>query len=187
MTVNKLNIKDMENWKVGDKVFAKKLQQPVSVLKALGGVTPPQQFINSGKSIQMKQFKVVRLDTDVIICHTFNGVEEGEDEIKVAMPFLLRKTPFDSATRLDPPRAGITYVYSDFNIRVATNEDDEDEAQILVDSYEEGDIIFAMKGIFGGTSLYHDEEKEIPVIWIDSNVDGRFWALDIDAEEEETT
>ena len=187
MNFNKLNIKKLFPWFRGDPLEAAKLQQPVDALKAMGGVAPPSQKLEGGRIIQLKMFKVVRLEQDVIICNTWNGIQQGTDEIKVAMPFLLRRTPFDEVTRTDPVRAGITYEYSDFNLRLATNEDDEEEDQILVASYEPNDIIFAMKGIFGGTSLYHDDPtNEIPVIWLDTNVDGRFWALDDDPPGEES-
>lgn len=186
MGIDKINIGNLENWNRGDDLEARKLQQPVDTLKSLGGVAPPKQEIPSGKSIQLKMFKVDRLDTDVIICFTWNGIEKGTDEIKVALPFLLRQTPFDVTTRIGAARAGIEYEYSDNNKRLATNVDDEEEDQIIVDSYEVDDIIFAMKGIFGGTSLYHDDPtNEKPVVWLDTNVDGRYWALDTEAEDEE--
>lgn len=187
MTFNKLNIKNLQDWFKGTPLEARRFQQVVDALKALGGVSPGSQKIDTGRIIQLKMFKVVKLEQDVIICNTWNGIEKGTDEIKVAMPFLIRRTPFDEATRTDPKRANITYVYSDFNLRLATDEDDETEDQIIVASYELDDIIYAMKGIFGGTSLYHDDPaNETPVIWLDTNVDGRFWALDDDPPEEES-
>lgn len=183
---NKANISGMENWQSGDELAARKLQQPVDVLKSLGGAALPRQVTPKGSIFQMKMFKVVELDTDVIICNTFDGVEQGTDDIKVALPFLLRKTPFDSATRTDPPRADISYVYSDNNLRKATNIDDEEEDQIIVASYEKDDIIFASKGIFGNTGLYADAPtNEVPIIWLDENKDGRFWAQDDSPPEEE--
>jgi len=183
---NKINIKKMDLIKKGQKLFAKTLNEPRKVLNSLGGAAPPSQVLpGPSKAFQMKMFKVIELDTDIIKCFTWNGIEKGEDEIKVALPFLLRKTPFDDATRTDPPRADISYVYSDFHIRIATNADGDDEDQILVASYETDDIIYAIKGIFGNTSVYHDDpSNETPVIWLDANIDGRFWALDDDPPEE---
>ena len=190
--IDKINIKKLLDWKIGDKLTAEHLQQVVTVLKALGGMGPTSQILPpQDTSHFVRMFKVKALDKDVIICFEWNGLEKGEDEVKVALPFLLRKTPFDEATREDPElRAGISYVYSEFNLRVATKagegeDDDETEDQIIVDSYEEDDIIFAMKGVFGNTSVYHDEEEEEPIIWVDMNLDGRYWALDDDPPEEE--
>jgi hypothetical protein len=182
--LNKGNIKGLENWEPGDPITAEKLDQPVRVLQGLGGVKPADTVVKSGSKFQIRMFKVVRLETDVVICNTFDGVESGEDEIKVALPYLLRKTPFDAATRTEEPRAGITYVYSDNHLRLATNEDEDEENQIIVDSYEEGDIIFAMRGIFSNTGLYADDPtNEIPIVWIDNNNDGRYWAQDDDPPE----
>lgn len=179
---NKQNVSGLETWNRGDPLEARRLQQPVDVLRALGGGKPPEQFIKPVNPFELRMFRVLRLETDVIICNFTDGVTNQPDEIKVAMPFLLRKTPFDDPTATETPRAGITYLYSDFNKRLATNEFNEDEDQILVDSYEESDIIFAMTGIFGNTAVFHDVAKEIPVIWLDINIDGRFWALDDDPD-----
>lgn len=183
---NKQNVSGLENWNVGEPIPARRLQQPVDVLRALGGGKPPEQFINAATPFEMRMFRVLRLDTDVIICNFTDGITDQPDEVKVAMPFLLRRTPFDDPTATQTPRAGITYLYSDFNKRLATNEDGDEEDQILVDSYEEGDIIFAMTGIFSNTAVFHDDPvNEIPVIWLDQNIDGRFWALDDGGDDEE--
>ena len=186
-STDKINIKGLEDWKVGDGLEARKFQQPVTVLKALGAPGPPSQVVPETRGLfQFKMFKVIELDVDVILCNTWNGLEKGEDEIKVALPFLLRKTPFDAATRVEPPRAGISYAYSEFHIRIATNEEDETEDQIMVALYEPDDLIYAMRGIFGNTGVYHDPDtNEKPVFWLDTNVDGRFWALDDDPPEAE--
>ena len=186
-SLDKLNIKNLTGWKPGDPLSAAKLQEPIEVLKNIGRVRPGGQVIKEpAKAIQLRMFKVIELDTDVIKCFTWDGMAKGDDEILVALPYLLRKTPFDKATRVGPDRAGISYEYSDFHLRVATNEDDDTEDQILVASYEEDDIIFAMKGIFSNTSVYHDPgADEEPVIWLDMNNDGRFWALDDDPPDEE--
>jgi len=184
---DKINIKNLNNWKPGDPLEAAHFDQVVQVLQSLGLLSPSGQVVRDpGKLLQLRMFKVKELAKDSIICFTWNGREKGKDEIKVALPFLLRKTPFDAATRVDPPRAKISYVYSEFNIRIATNEDDDTEDQIIVGSYEEDDIIFAFKGILGNTAVYHDDPtNEKPVLWEDANFDGRFWALDDDPPEAE--
>lgn len=183
---NKSNISSLDNWNPGDPLAANHLQQPVDVLKALGGGKPPEQVVNGVNPFEVRMFRVIRLDTDVIICNFTDGKTDQPDEVKVAMPFLLRRTPFDDPTATQTPRAGITYLYSDFHKRLATNEDSDEEDQILVDSYEEGDIIWAMGGIFGNTAVFHDDPvNETPVIWLDMNLDGRFWALDGDAGDDD--
>lgn len=174
----KMNIKDLEEWRSGDPLEARKLQQPITVLQALGGVRPGQQVFNGGVFFEVRMFKVLRLEEDVIICNFTNGTTSQDDEVKVALPFLLRRTPFDVLST----RAGISYVYSDFNQRVATNSDGDTEDQIIVDSYEADDFFFAARGIFGGSGVFHDDSRTIPVVWQDMNFDGRYWALDEEAE-----
>lgn len=173
MGVDKNNISGLESWKIGDPIRAKKLQQPVTVLRSLAGVAQAnQKFDPQRRILQMKQFKVVSVKVDFILCHTFDGVAEGTDDIKVAMTFLLRKTPFDGQTR-----ANISYTYTSNVERTASKAGEDDEEQVIVDSYETGDIIYATRGIFGGTAVYADDPtNQIPVIWLDDNRDGRYWA-----------
>lgn len=179
--LKKNNIFDLEDWKPNQLIEARKLQQPVSALRRLGGLAGASQVFDPQRRIlQTKQFKVVSLDTDVIICNTFDGVQQGTDDIKVAMPFLLRKTPFDGFSR-----DGISYVYKTFNSRTASRGSDEEE-QVIVDSYFLGDVIYATRGIFGGTAVYLDAPTNtIPIVWLDDNRDGRYWAQDTGDEEEE--
>jgi hypothetical protein len=183
---NKNNVGNLRDWKTGDPLAAKHWQEVVQALKNMVGVGQGKQILNPTSQHQVKMFKVVDVDVDFINCHTFDGVTEGTDTIKVALPFLIRKTPFDSATRTDPPRAEITYVYTSNIRRTATKTVDGEEVeefQIIVDSYEEGDIIFASKGIFGNTGVYQDDPtNEKPIIWLDENRDGRYWAATTEEE-----
>lgn len=182
--VNKANIKGLKNWERGNSITAEHLDQPVKVLQSMGGIKPPEQVNPSGSLFEMKMFKVLRLETDVIICNTWDGVQAGEDEIKVALPFLLRRTPFDNKGVI---RRTFSYEYfSDFQrVSIDSENDDDEENQVITDSYEEDDIIFAVRGIFGGTSVYHDDPtNEIPVVWLDTNDDGRYWGSTSDDFEE---
>lgn len=187
MTIDKRNIIKVEGWEAGDDLEARKLNQPGDVLAAMGGTTPPSQKNSFGSEFEMGMFKVIELGQDIVKCFTWNGVAKGDDIIDIALPFLLRITPFDLGINPNAlPRDGITYVYSQFNIRQATNADDDTEDQIIVPSYEEDDIIFAFKGMFGNTAAYFDDPiNESPILWVDANLDGRFWAQDDDPPESE--
>lgn len=196
---DKLNRTNLRNWKKGDLLEAKKLQEPVDTLKKLSAPSGPNQEISKGSLFQTQLFRVVRLETDVIICNATNGITYNEDEeIKVSLPYLLRKTPFDSDQAVPPPlrdgRFKYTWTFTDpdtgllrYDKRTSidTENDDDEEIQVIVGKYDEGDLITACKGVYGGNGVFADEEKTIPIIWQDMNLDGRFWAESAETEEEE--
>lgn len=194
----KINIKELDNWKAGDKVSAEHLDQPVKVLQQLGAATPPSQLIITGEPFESRMFKVVRLEQDVIICVTTDGVTDGDEEIPIAMPYLLRKTPWDSDGETPPPlrkgRLKYTFTFTDtdtglprFDKRTSidTEDDDDEQIQVITGAYEVGDLIYAMKGLIGGTGVFIEDDDENQVIWLDINVDGRYWASSDEEEEEE--
>lgn len=172
----KNNYTGLTPWVKGDKLQAAHWQEIVTLLNRLQGILPGFVFNNPGiNPLSARMFKVVELAEDIIICHTWDGAEEGEDDIAVARPYLLRKTPFDGQSRGD-----FSFVYEREDKRVSTNLEDETEDQILVDSYDEGEVIFALNGIQGGTDLLDDNEEVVQ--WVDMNFDGRYWAQDDDPE-----
>jgi len=196
MAENKLNIKNLLNWFKGNPLSAEHLDQPVRVLQAQGAASPPGQDIPSGSLFQVRLFKVIRLEEDVIICNFTDSKADGEDEVKVAMPYLLRYSAFNSTSfpvpALRDGRFEYTWTFSDglgirYDKRTSIDKDngDDEEIQVIVGKYDVGDLIFAAKGIYGGTGVYHDPiEKEKPVVWQDMNYDGRFWAKSSETEEE---
>lgn len=125
-----------------------------------------------GGTSETAQYKVKERGNDYVMCHTWDGETEGADDIYVAKPYLLRKTPLDGKTR-----NGITYDYSaTIDRRTATKgvEPNEiEETQIVVPSYLAGDIITAIRGITGGTEVFDPTEEEVE--WLDLNADGRAW------------
>lgn len=122
----------------------------------------------------------------------------------LAKPYLLRRTPFDSELRPAPPkRLDVKYEYTDAVTRVGIKGDDpnadppdpgERENQIVIPQYvarqvdpqtealiQSGDIIFGVRAIFGGTGVITPDDapgepSNVPVNWIDFNIDGREWA-----------
>ena len=68
-----------------------------------------------------------------------DGVNFDTRNTRIALPFLLRRSPFDGGTR-----AGISYTYTD---NVTRDADDGGGAvqEIIVPSFEVGDIIFAVR------------------------------------------
>ena len=189
--IEKLNLKALDRWGPRQPLDHRKFNQPVDVLNALGGVKPGEQVIEFGDDFQVALFRVIRLETDVIICNFTNGVTDQEDEIKVAMPYLIRKTPFDSAGNPVPPLRKDQFSYTftfagrfDKRTSIDTLNDDDEEIQVITGAYDEGDLIFGMRGVTGGTGVFHDPDtKELPVVWQDMD-NSRMWAKSSEAEEE---
>lgn len=103
----------------------------------------------------------------------------------LAKPYLLRRTPFDKAGTPTPPeRLGVTYEYTDAVTREAIRgegDNEERENQIVIPQYVVGDILFGVRAIFGGTGVRTPDDapgepSNVPVNWIDFNIDGREWA-----------
>ncbi len=194
---SKQNIYNIPNHKKGDKLLAKDLNKINETIEQMGQAEISTEIPDRVQPLRVKMFAFIRLEKDVAICNAFNGTTRGEDEIKIALPFILRKTPFDSASDPIPElRDGIEYTYTFTNdddterfdkrtsiIKVAGEEDDE-EIQVIVSPYYDGDIVYAMAGIQGGTGVYHDEAKEKPVLWLQIECP-KEWAFTSEEEDEE--
>ncbi len=197
---NKINISGLEDWKRGDQLEARKFQQPVNALKAMAGIRPGQQEISFGNTFEVRQFKVIKVEQDYFTAFTWDGHDKGEIEVKIALPYMLRKTPFtgededgeEKKREIELTGVSLTYEYEDNFIQrlaTATTIDDEgaesesEEHQTIIPSYEEDDVVVAMRGVTGGVGVQDAEEKQL--IWQDMNVDARFWMNDNDPPEEE--
>lgn len=111
------------------------------------------------------QYRVKSVGQDAVTCRTFDGVVEGTDDVVIAKPYLLRLTPFHTKSR-----GGITYSYTSNTERVGTDDVSSDtETQVVVPSYVLDDIIYAIKGIGGGTGVSG-------ATLVDINADARAWA-----------
>jgi len=181
---DKLNTRKMDLFNRGDKLTAEKLNDPRKILNGLAGPAPGSQFIrNQPSNYVVRQFKVIEEHGDFLHCVTWDTIEEGTDIISVAKPYLIRRTPFDSLLdanallRQVSPILTLKYEYSEDNIREAIDvlEEDITEEQIVVPKYVDGDLIYASLGILGGVDVINDDGNIVE--WLDTNVDGRFWAL----------
>lgn len=125
------------------------------------------QYSGSAESTS-KQFRVKSVYADLLVCRTWDGADEGGEDVLVAKPYLLRRSPFDGQTR-----DGISYAYTSHFERTATL-DEETEDQVIVPSYVEDDLIYGISNIEGGTNVTNAE-------FLDINADGRAWALGDDS------
>lgn len=124
------------------------------------------------------QMKVKSEDGDFLICRFWDSIREieGNDDIKVAKPYMLRRTPFDGASRVID---GTTYnfAYTDDRTRTSTNAGDGADVETYhVDpEYLEDDIIYAERAVIGGTAVVDESSPAVDVVWLDSNRCGREW------------
>lgn len=122
---------------------------------------------------EVRQFKVELVRGDYLLANRWDGVVQSGEEVQIAKPYLLRRTPFDTLTR-----NGITYNYNSNTKRTATNAAGETEIQVVVPSYVVGDIIYAVNDVDGGTDTYRP--GNVQLVWLEDNRDGRSWAKEFE-------
>lgn len=118
---------------------------------------------NSRKAVSVRQFKIVSVQADYLVCHTWNGTVEGADNINIAKSPLLRNIA---------ARNGITYTYTSPVLRTAA-QGVTTETQVVSPAFVVGDVIFAQRGVVGDTGV---TVAGAALQWIDQNLDGRAWA-----------
>lgn len=176
---DKVTALDQWRWRRNDAITAKRLDSTARVVQELhGAVEPPKQIVRQGQetAADVRQFRIVAVNGDYVTAARLQGTYENEadtdDQTYIAKPYLLRRTPFDGASR-----NSIDYTYTDNVTRTATDADSNTETQVVVPSYVVGDIIYATRAIDGGTGVeLVTTQGRIAVEWLDLNVDGRAWA-----------
>lgn len=119
-------------------------------------------IVSSPAAFEVFVFKYQSMEADKIVCHAWDGVNEGLDDVRIYKPSLLQFS-ITSGT-ID----GIPISYGSYSTsaqtRVATINTDS-ETQIIVPRYTQGDVIYAIKAPL-------DPIDEL----LDINIDGRAWA-----------
>ena len=166
-----------KKFEMGRVITAKNLNRVVDAANLNRGVPPPMQIkpdpdARASATLAVRQYKVVSVSQDHIVCNGWNGTRQSEVPIKVAKPFLLRQNSFDAG------RNGLTFVYTNQAERVATETSSSDqETQVVVPPYVVGDVIYAVNGIVGGTEVTIDQNGKAELVtWLDINADARAWA-----------
>jgi len=118
-----------------------------------------------GRGAKVTRFRYKSMSGDYLVCRTWDGTTEGDTDVKVAKPYLLR----ESTTR-----TGYTYNYTGDQARTSTKTSDgSTEDQVIVPAYVEDDEIWATKADTGVTV------GGVDVTYIDLNLDARAWAKDV--------
>jgi len=121
--------------------------------------------------VSIKQYMLKEVHGDYLMCHSWDGENEGETDIFVAKPFRLRREPFDQQTITFDDYAA-TFSYTDGTRRTATI-DGIDEEQIIVPHYvPDLDIIYAVN--CDDLNIETIDEEQVSLL--DINADGRAWA-----------
>lgn len=102
----------------------RKINAPTEAIERMTrGVAPPQQATSvprgggGGGTILAGRFRLKEeagLTDDHLVCRTWDGETEGEEDVFIAKAWLLRKTPFHSNSPDDlsgPVRGEVRYVY----------------------------------------------------------------------------
>lgn len=146
-----------KRWIRGDKLTAARLNDPIDKLIALSsGAAPPADRPGQQVGVILQQFAVQEVKGDYLICHAITlsasgDTLEGTQDIKVAKPYLLRRSITQRATT-----AGlVTYGYLSDIERTATLGAASENQKITPD-YAVGDVILAVRGIVGGSLVKVD-------------------------------
>ena len=161
----------VQKWRPGEPIDHRKLNQVVDQINAMiMGARPPQQiYPSSGDSppMTMERLQIVSIGNDYLVCCAYDGATPLTDSL-----FFVSKPPELRASRTE--WNGITYEYADSQTRTATNADLDEEEQVVVPTYLEGDTIFAVTNIVSGTGVLDATGEDYG--YLDMNVAGRAWA-----------
>ena len=161
----------------GRVITAKKLNRLSAAVNEGRSIRRPKRVAGRGlvtaaaTAPEVKQFRVVSVQADYLICNEWNGNAAGTVAFNVAKPYLLR----NSVTAWN----GLTFTFdAGVTERVATRtSDSETETQVVVAAYAVDDVIYAVRRVKGGVGVTVTIDGEDEVLdWLDMNVDGRQWA-----------
>lgn len=124
------------------------------------------QVLQSSGPITVWRFK--SMETEFIICRSWNGETEGSTDVKIAKPSKLRfSIVLETIDGSDVNYDGYDLTAQTRNASDGTNS----ETQVIVPRYLVDDLIFACRA----NSLATDEDEH-KIGLMDMNVDGRAWA-----------
>lgn len=176
----------LAKYRVGEhKGVAAKLSEMARAVNRNSAVLDPPGQIDRLVIPQVRMFKVDIDQTlaqgwDYISARTWDGVREGIDLPVILKPWFLRGVYWNAigTAGQDPARNDITYTQTANQQRTAHKDGEDDEIQRIIPSYTTGDVIFAIRGVYGGFDVENVSGARDPeeAKWMDLNVDGRMWA-----------
>ncbi len=152
---------------------ANRLNEIIDPLQRLGRSPAGGQVLQTpALYLQVFQLQINFILTDYLQGREYVRYDDGTErigpvDITVALPWLLRQTPFNGQTY-----NGVTYTYTGLHVRTATAGQDS-ETQRVTPDYVLGDIIYCARQVQGGSGV------ALSMPSLDLNVDGRCWAADL--------
>jgi len=125
----------------------------------------------------IRAMTVVGEESDFILCaedvtaQAAAGGVNAANTVRVAKPYLLRKTPWHGKVR-----AGKTLTWTAVNTRTALDSLGLSEEQVIVPAYEIGDVLLVTRGLARDVEITPDAQDPTTTEWQDLNTDGRGWA-----------
>ncbi len=172
---------DIPHKRPGDDLFAREVNEFTQNINSLLGTKGPNTIVDSSGVHQRRGRQLGRIQAfifvsdgdDILECHTWDGVTEGSTTVKIAKPYLLRKTPFHDKT-ID----GLTFTITGSQRRTVTRTAGGTltEQQRIIPVYRDavddyiGDIVYAIE-----VDNLNITDDGTVIRWLDLNVDGRQW------------
>jgi len=105
---------------------------------------------------------------DCIMARKWDGQTTSTEQTMIAKPWLVRRTPFDVTLNGGVGVNGIIYNYTSNIARTATIQiPAASEKQVIVPAYFENQVIYAQRGIVGGTAAVFEPTNPIKVEWLE--------------------
>ena len=142
------NIPVPSRWGPGEKIDHRKLNEPVDAIqRIIADVAAPRQIratsqpAGSGSgSLSAQWFQIKTIADDYLVCNEWDGDEASDEDIYVARPYELRKTPFDGETV-----NGYAFSYNTLATERTSTGGGDSEDQVIVPEYFVGQIILAIE------------------------------------------
>jgi len=160
-----------------------------------GGMSPTTHDVGRGHRIPLQGedfrlglFKIEEERDDYLLCRGYDphAHHRHKQLLKISKPSLLLKTPWDGQT-VTLGNRDVTFEYIDIGKRIARAIiDDEliEEVQKITMDYFPGDTIVAVQVRTSydvdGMDVYTEEGGALS--WLDLNMSGRCWAVDLEEE-----
>ncbi len=114
-----------------------------------------------------QQYNITSIADEYLVCSAWDGTNLGTQDVKIAKPFLLRKSTWDGYTDSN----GVTYTVTGTQTLTAMDTSGNVENWKITFDYQVDDLITAVANVRGG---YDSDSDDIR--WIDLNTDARAWA-----------
>lgn len=138
----------------------------------------PTAFGGKAATYPPERFRLKEVRGDYLICRRWDGEEEGEDDVEVAKPWRLRRTPFDVGGDYHAWN-GLTFTFVTDTELVATDGEIEETWVVrpayVVDAALPSEI-WATKAGTGGTGVENEDPEPKAVTYLEDNQFGRAWS-----------